>query len=95
MLVTPDGRRIWPSVRGFSRLPSRIIRQWQLVQEVPERLELRVAADRPLTADEERELVARLRTNLDAPFDFTITYVDSIARSGEKYEDVVSRCADA
>ena len=41
MIVVPDGRRIWPRMAGFARIEDRAIRQWQVVQEVPDELVLR------------------------------------------------------
>ena len=91
MIVFPDGRKAWPATglaTGGRELP---IRQFQLVQKSPERIEARLVTERGFTAGEEERVAEVLRESLGYPFIITITYMDTIPRSrGGKFEDFIS-----
>lgn len=91
VFVRPDGDRIWPSlgdaasVRSAGPLPRLL--QYQVVQHAVDVVEMRLVAERPLTADEEARLHAHLQRTLGATFALTVTYFDEIRRHAGKFED--------
>ncbi|MDD9903902.1 MAG: hypothetical protein OXT06_10070 [Rhodospirillaceae bacterium] len=95
MLLTPEGERVWASLTGAGLEPIEPIRQFQLYQNVPERLELRLVVTRPLTAEEETQAQRAMVKATGYDFDVDIVYRDEIPRTaGGKYEDVVSEAVD-
>lgn len=100
MLTLPSGERLWPSFGDTGYTDIAPIRQFQFVQKTPGDLEMRLVADRPLTASEEEQLKNLVDSRMGHPFALTLTYHDEIARSaGGKFEDfkseIDSRGADA
>jgi len=89
MLTLPDGRRIWPRLSETRYEEVAPIRQYQVVQRSRDRLEVRLAAERALTAAEEARIADLIRARLGHPgFQFDFSYHDCIARTaGGKYED--------
>lgn len=89
----PDGRRHWPLV-GFQRFAEVApIRQYQVIQTASDRLELRVASDRPISLSERDRLTAILREALGYPFAVDVSeFLDRlpIGPSG-KFEEFVCR----
>ncbi|MEX2469935.1 MAG: hypothetical protein WD396_09280 [Pseudohongiellaceae bacterium] len=95
MLRLPGGGLRWPNL-GFSEI-MRVAapRQFQVVQEAPDRLRVRLVVDAPLAADQESAIIAILRRFLDFPYRITLSYHDAIPRSaGGKYEDFLSLLGD-
>jgi phenylacetate-CoA ligase len=92
MLTLPDGRRIWPRLSETRYEEVAPIRQYQVVQRARDRLEVRLAAERALTASEEAKLADLIRARLGHPgFQFDFSYHARIARTaGGKYEDFKS-----
>lgn len=91
LMTGPDGRRYFPSFPADSWMHIGNIRQLQLVQTAPERIEVILAAS-PLTTDQEAELDAALHKDLPYPCRLDFRYVDTIPSSPiGKYEDFVSR----
>jgi phenylacetate-CoA ligase len=92
MLTLPDGRRIWPRLSEGRYREVAPIRQYQVVQTGRAALEVRLAAERPLSADEEAKLRAMILGRIgSADFALTFTYHDAIPRSaGGKFEDFKS-----
>jgi len=91
MLVLPDGERRWP-LSGFRKYRDIApIRQYQLVQHDPERIEARFVVDRPVRAHEEQRLRAVIREATGYPFEIEFAYLESFppALSG-KFEDFLS-----
>ncbi|WP_157817905.1 phenylacetate--CoA ligase family protein [Candidatus Thiodictyon syntrophicum] len=86
----PDGREFRPSV-GFcdlARIPG--VRQAQLVQSAPDRVEVRLVCGRTLDAAEAAQVAALIRTNFDWPLKVEISYHAEIPRGpGDKFEDFV------
>ena len=83
-----------PSLGGFGPegylhvLP---IRRFQYIQIEPERIEIRLVTERPLTPDEEQLIVERSQLTLGHPFRFEFRYFDDRlppSPSG-KFEDFV------
>jgi phenylacetate-CoA ligase len=91
MLVTPDGRRFWPSLPSARWMDVAPVRQYQIVQHAASDVEARLVVARPLTPDEEERLTAVFRELLGYPFRLRISCVDAIERGpGSKFEDFVS-----
>jgi phenylacetate-CoA ligase len=91
MLTTPDGGRYWPSFgsRRFREIAP--IRQHQFVQKTLQRLQARLAVERPLTPEEESALRAHILTRLPAAFEIDFVYVDDIPMSAAgKLENFIS-----
>jgi phenylacetate-coenzyme A ligase PaaK-like adenylate-forming protein len=92
MLVLPDGRRQWPSFPVSVWADIGAIRQLQLIQHTPQRIEARLAVRRPMTDAERQEFIRRMQERFGYPFDFELTFVDELERSAiGKFEDFVSR----
>lgn len=93
-LITPDGRRHWPSfgTMGFRKFAPVI--QSQFVQTAADRLECRFVVARPLTEKEEAMLLATIRSRLPWPFELVVAYMDAIPRNASgKFEDFYSELA--
>lgn len=91
----PDGRRFFPSFPADEWAGIAPIRQVQVVQRTLEEIELRMVAERPLTAAEEARLTAVFQRSLTHPFRITLVYREAIGRSGNyKFEDFISELGD-
>lgn len=91
LVTLPDGTRHWPSFpeERWGRIAP--IRQIQLVQREPDRILARLVTDRPLSAEEQRQLTAVLQDCLGYPFRIDLHYLEEIPRGANfKYEDFVS-----
>jgi len=92
LLHLPDGRRFWPLVGMFDYRDIAPVRQAQVIQHSLERMTMRLAVERPLTAEEEQGLAERLMTSIGfrAAVDFEY-FTGRIPRgAGGKFEDFVS-----
>jgi phenylacetate-CoA ligase len=91
LLRLPDGRRFFPSFPADRWAHLAPVRQLQVAQRTLEDIEIRVVADRPLTAAEEASLAAAFREMFLYPFRIGFAYRDQIGRSGNyKFEDFIS-----
>lgn len=74
LVLMPDGSRHWPlfGFRQFRELAP--IQQFQLVQYAPERIEVRLVAEREVTVSEEAALSAHMAQTLGYPFQFDFRY---------------------
>ncbi len=96
VLMLTSGERRWPTVGDAFRLARSPVLQYQLVQHAIGRVEAKLAAEPPLSADEEERLRRELHKILDEALEISITYHASIARSPSgKYEDFRSELAEA
>jgi phenylacetate-CoA ligase len=94
MVTLPSGERYWPPVYGERYREVAPIRQFQIVQKSLERLEVKLVADRELTAAEQGKLRDLIHQRIRYPFELTFTYHDEIPRGpGGKYEDFKSELA--
>ncbi len=96
MLVFPDGRRAWAQLgtSQFTRIAC--LRQFQIVQHAVDDLEIKLVAERELTAEEEAELRSTMQARCGHPFPIRITYHASIPRSaGGKFQDFICRIPEA
>lgn len=93
LILMPDGSRHWPLV-GFNRFREIApVIQYQLIQDGRETIELRLVADRTLTAGEEAELAAHIQASLGFPFALRFVYFEGEipAGAGGKFEEFVCR----
>ena len=91
MVRTPEGKCYWPSFPVVKLLKIAPIRQLQLRQVSLDTIDVSLAMDGELTADQKEQLVQRLQGSLNYPFNITFTIVDSIAvQKNGKYEDFIS-----
>lgn len=87
LVSLPTGERHWAMLPVKFRADTRI-RQFQLVQKSPTRMELKLVADRKLTRAEEEQVSRQVEDNFGYPFAVQFTYCKTIPRSaGGKYED--------
>lgn len=90
MLVTADGKRLWPGF-GLRGLTEELrIRQHQLVQKTYDLIEMRLVVESPLDTMQEERLRNQLLSRAPRGFRVEIVYRDAIPRSaGGKFEDFV------
>lgn len=94
MLTLPSGGQVWPYFGGDSFAKIAPVRQYQVVQKSRSELEIRVAAERRLTPEEEDKIRAVVGEKAGEGFTITFSYHDEIARSkGGKFEDFRSELA--
>ncbi len=89
MIVKPDGTRHWP-LTGYKKFREIApIVQYQMRQHSPERIELRMVVERPLTDSEEQALRAHLHWKLRHPFELDFTYFEGRLPRGRnsKFEE--------
>ncbi len=88
LLTLPSGDILWPSFPTGLFLAVAPVRQRQLIQRRPDEIEVVLAVDEVLTAEQEDRLREALNKRLGHPFAYRFTYVDEIPRSaGGKFED--------
>lgn len=89
MMVRPDGTRHWP-LTGYKRFRELApIVQYQMRQHAPDRIEVRMVVERPLTADEEAALTGWLHEKLRYPFALDYIYYQGQLPAGPngKFEE--------
>jgi phenylacetate-CoA ligase len=93
LLTLPTGEQRWPLVGFHEYRNIAPIRQYQLIQHTRERIEVRLAADRPLTQAEEERLRGVIRSSLGYAFELNFVYfAQEIPRGpGGKFEEFISR----
>jgi phenylacetate-CoA ligase len=95
LVVKPDGSRHWPQV-GFARFREVApIAQYQLVQESPLMIEVRLVCERALTPAEESGLRGVILGSLGYPFALRFSYFPEripLAANG-KHEEFICRIA--
>lgn len=88
MLTLPDGRKNWPSLGDMRGAANHKIKQYQVIQRSPERIDVQLVLRSPLTSAEEIQLRATMQKALGHPFDLRFLVCDSIARSASgKFEE--------
>lgn len=93
LILMPDGTRHWPLV-GFDRFREIApVRQYQFVQTGRENIEVRLAVERPLRAEEEGALRAHIQKALGHPFALSFVYFEGAipAGAGGKFEEFVCK----
>jgi len=96
LLRLPDGRRFWPLVGAFDYREIAPVRQYQIIQRSLQRVTLRLAVERPLSAAEESGLSEKLNEFLGHRFTVDFDYcAPTIPRGpGGKFEDFVCEIPD-
>lgn len=91
LLRLPNGKRFWPLVGAFGYRDIAPVRQYQIIQRDFERVTLRLAVERSLSADEENGLAAKLVEFLGYRFAVDFEYfTPEIPRGpGGKFEDFI------
>lgn len=95
MVVLPNGEKHWPQV-GFAEYRAIApVRQYQLIQQTPEEIEVRLVTDRPLVMEEEMRLTEVIHNALGWPFRLLFTYFEHEIPSGRggKFEEFISKVA--
>jgi len=95
MVILPDGKRHWPLV-GFQRFREIApIRQYQLIQRSTELIEVRLVADRELSAEQQIRLGSIICDALGYPFRLKFVYFDGEIPCGSngKFEEFRSDVA--
>jgi phenylacetate-CoA ligase len=88
MLRLPGGGLIWPLLASQDYRDIAPIRQAQIAQIAPDRLEARLLPERPLTADEENALRDKINARIGHVFEIGFTYPTEIPRGPSgKFED--------
>lgn len=91
LLVTPDGKRYWPSFPASVWAEIAPIRQIQIIQKKTDLLEVKLAVSRELDMAERDKLIKVLQETFQYPFHIIISICDKIERSKNgKYEDFIS-----
>lgn len=91
LLQLPDGRRLWTLVGAYDYRDIAPVRQYQVIQRSLERVTLRLAVERPLTATEEGGLAEKLVEFLGHPFAVDFDYCTPVIPRGPggKFEDFI------
>jgi phenylacetate-CoA ligase len=91
MLVLANGARYWPAFGSAGLAELAPILQQQVIQTGFTEIEVRLAAARPATAEEEERMRSHMLARLPAPFEIRFNYRDAIERSASgKFEDFIS-----
>ena len=91
-ITLPDGTKQWAIFRAKEWGHIAPIRQLQMIQHAPDRIEAVAAMARPMSAEEEQLFIATMQRNLNFPHRIDVTIVDEIPRGASgKFEDFVSR----
>ena len=91
-LVTyPDGTRKWPLTAARKFRDVAPIRQYQIVQNTLETMQIKLIADRHLSDDERSQIQALIHGRFGDAFDIEVQQVDSIPRGANgKFEEFKS-----
>jgi phenylacetate-CoA ligase len=92
LLIKPDGSRHWPLTNFGNFRDIAPIQQYQMIQE-DLRIEVRLVAERALTAYEEDKLKQTIQEALGYPFELIFTYFDKQIplSSNGKFEEFICR----
>lgn len=95
MLTLPDGSKQWAIFRAKEWGHIAPIRQLQMIQHAPDRIEAVAAMARPMSAEEQILFIATMQRNLNFPHTIDVTIVEDIPRGASgKFEDFVSLVED-
>ena len=93
LILMPDGSRHWP-LMGYAKYREIApVRQYQVIQESREHVEMRLVVERPLTSQEEENLIAHVQASLQYPFAIRLSYFEEKipASPTGKFEEFVCR----
>jgi phenylacetate-CoA ligase len=93
LILMPDGSRHWPLVGYAKYREIAPVRQYQVVQEGRQQVEMRLVVERPLTSHEEENLIAHVQASLRYPFAIRLSYFENKipADATGKFEEFVCR----
>jgi len=91
LVTLPDGTRRWPLAGDGRYREIAPIRQYQFVQHAPQRFEVRLVTERPLTPAEEEAFRAWVQARFGYDFSIDLVYREALERhpSG-KFEDFIN-----
>ena len=88
MILLPDGDRIWPHMARSSLAKIEYLKQYQFVQTEKDTIQANFVVSRPVSPEEEQEVVSILSARWRYPFKVVFNYPESIATGAEgKIED--------
>lgn len=88
MMLLPNGDRVWPAMARTTLMHLGYIRQYQFVQVARDTIEANLVVTRPVTADEERQLIEIWHGHWPHPFKVVFKYPEAIANGPSgKIED--------
>ena len=89
LILMPDGRRFWPVVGGYYFRDIAPIRQFQVVQQARDSLQVRLVSETPVTPEQEDQLRAVINNALGYPFRLEFIYFDETIPPGAngKFEE--------
>lgn len=88
MMLLPNGDRVWAHMARPRLLELDYLRQYQFVQRSWDTIQANLVVERPLTAEEEQQLVAIWHERWPYPFRVEFNYLESIpVGAGGKIED--------
>lgn len=91
ILVLPNGEKYWPMLGTEKYRGVAPVKMAQIVQISLQEVQMRLVVERPLHADEERQLAGILTASLGHPFAVSFAYSESLPRTPDgKFEDFVS-----
>jgi phenylacetate-CoA ligase len=91
MLVDREGNEYWPAFGVKSMTKIAPINQFQLAQVAADKVEARLVPARPLSEEEQGQLVAHLAERLPGTVSVQLKLLEEIPRTaGGKYEDFVN-----
>lgn len=91
MVTLPSGERFWPQLSALRYADVLPVRQHQIAQVAPDRLEVRLVADRRGTPAEEAQLREIIVKKIGYPFAIGFAYPEAIPRGrGGKFEQFKS-----
>lgn len=91
LLTLSDGSRIWPNMRNAEYAPFLSVKQFQVIQHTPTRLEVRYVADDASRAPDLAGLTALLQLKLHWDITVELTQVPELTRSASgKFETWIS-----
>ncbi len=94
MLVMPSGERCWPVFGMLKFRDIAPVMQMQFIQHSTELVEMKYTSERPLSADEEKQLQDILHKSLGHPFTIQFTALESFPqRKNGKREEFLSLIA--
>lgn len=88
MMLLPNGDRAWPRMARTTLMQLEYIRQYRFVQSARDTIEAHLVVTRPLSTDEERQLIETWHGRWPYPFKVVFKYPESIATPASgKIED--------
>jgi phenylacetate-CoA ligase len=95
-LVLPTGEKRFPEARYMLMEVAPQIRQFQIIQKVPEKMEIKLVIDEPLTRQAIDRLTQTMNDKFGYPFEYEFFYADDIPRAPNgKFEEFKSEVSQS